>query len=173
MADAAHVRDKRVLRQKDAVAEVVRLDTREPQRDGVAGEIGDGIGTGEERRAGALVGAPRPRRRHVHLGVGVGETAVVRAQQVVALGLGNDLREGAPRFRKEAFQARDEPVDLALPAQEDAPQDETAAALGMRLAVGEREGAAPRAAEHEPPVDLEVLPQTLDIGDQVRRGVVL
>jgi hypothetical protein len=43
----------------------------------------------------------------------------------------------------------------------------------MRFAVSEREGAAPRAAEHEPALDLEVLPQPLDIGDEVRGRVLL
>jgi hypothetical protein len=42
----------------------------------------------------------------------------------------------------------------------------------MRFAVGERERAAPRAAENEPAVDAQVPAQPLDVGDEMRRGVV-
>ncbi len=43
---------------------------------------------------------------------------------------------------------------------------------GMGFAVGERERAAPRAAEHQPAFDAEMRAQRLDVGDEMRRGVV-
>ena len=45
-------------------------------------------------------------------------------------------------------------------------------ALRMLLRIGERERRAPRAAEHLPAFDPEMLAQRFDVGDQVPRGVV-
>jgi hypothetical protein len=42
----------------------------------------------------------------------------------------------------------------------------------VRLGVGERQRAAPRSAEDEPALDLEVLAQPLDVGDEVGGRVV-
>ena len=42
----------------------------------------------------------------------------------------------------------------------------------MRLRIGQRQGAAPGAAEQQPALDAEEAPQRLDVGDQVRGGVV-
>src|SRR5688572_29882309 len=42
----------------------------------------------------------------------------------------------------------------------------------MRDAVGDRERAAPRPAEHEPALDPEMMPQTLEVVDEQRCGVV-
>ncbi len=44
---------------------------------------------------------------------------------------------------------------------------------GCASGVGDAEGAAPRAAEHLPAVDAEVLAQALDVGDEVPGGVVV
>src|SRR5262249_32393535 len=60
-----------------------------------------------------------------------------------------------------------EPVDLELPAEEDAAQDQAQHALGVRHSVGEAEGAAPAAAEHDPAADAEILADLLDVADKV------
>jgi hypothetical protein len=43
---------------------------------------------------------------------------------------------------------------------------------GVRLGVGQGEGAAPRAAEDLPALDGEVLAQALDVGHEVPGGVL-
>ena len=43
----------------------------------------------------------------------------------------------------------------------------------MRLSVGERERGSPRAAEHLPAFDSEVLAKRFEVGDEVPRGVVV
>jgi hypothetical protein len=63
-------------------------------------------------------------------------------------------------------------VQLARPEQEDAAQHQLAHHFRVTLRVGERQRAAPRAAEHLPAADREVLAQRLDVRDQVPRGVV-
>ena len=65
-----------------------------------------------------------------------------------------------------------EPVDLLLAQEEDAAQHQLGDALGVRLRVGERERAAPRAAEDLPALDAEVRAERLDVGDQMPGGVV-
>jgi hypothetical protein len=65
-----------------------------------------------------------------------------------------------------------EPLELAAAQREDAAQDHLADAIGVLLRVRERERAAPRAAEHLPALDAEVLAQRFHVGDQVPGGVV-
>ena len=133
------------------------------------------------RGVGAQRAASRPsqrlqalRRAQPHLGVVAGQAPVVGVQQIAALGLGDRREVVLPRVGEEAARAvLVEPVDLALAQQEDAAQHQLGHALGVRLRVGERERAAPRAAEHLPALDAEVLAQPLDVGDEVPGGVVL
>jgi hypothetical protein len=87
----------------------------------------------------------------VHGGIGIGEPLVVGGQEIVALGRGNDLGERSPGFRIERAQAVEEPVDLAPAAEEDAAQDESRAAPGMRLAVREREQDPPNTSQRSMP----------------------
>ena len=78
-----------------------------------------------------------------------------------------------PGVREEGARAPlVEPVDLPLADEEDPAQHQLGHALRVRLGVGERQRAAPRAAEDLPPLDAEVLAQRLDVGDQVPRRVV-
>ena len=60
-----------------------------------------------------------------------------------------------------------------MPEQEDAAQHELGDDVGMLLGVGQREGGAPRAPEHHPPLDAEVGAHPLDVVHEVPRGVVL
>src|SRR5262249_54099354 len=80
--------------------------------------------------------------------------------------------EIAPDLRREGAHAVEEPLDLAPAAEEDAAQHQRLAALGMLFGVGDGERRAPGAAEHDPAVDAEMAAQPLEVGDQVRRGVV-
>jgi len=108
----------------------------------------------------------------VHGGVGIGQSLVVGGEQVAALGGGYDLREGPPRLREQRAQAVEKPLDLAPAAQEHAAQYEARTTLGVRFAIGQRKRAAPRAAEHEPALDPEMLAQPLDVGHEMQCGVV-
>jgi hypothetical protein len=81
--------------------------------------------------------------------------------------------KSAPGLRREFAQAIEEPVDLRLAAQEDAAQRETAHPARMMLGIGQCEGGAPGAAEHEPAIDAEMRAQLLHVLDQMRRRIVL
>src|SRR5690606_13999853 len=72
----------------------------------------------------------------------------------------------------QARAALVEPLELPAPEQEDAAQHELAHAPGVLLGVGERERATPRAAEHLPALDPELLPERLDVRDEVPGRVV-
>ena len=60
-----------------------------------------------------------------------------------------------------------EPEELAPAQEEDAAQHERLAAIRVRLGVGQRKRAAPAPAEHDPPVDAEVLAQLLDVRHEI------
>ena len=112
-------------------------------------------------------------RRHVPRGIGIGQAAIVVAEKVVALGFGQEAGKRAPRFRKDLSHAAQEPVELRWPREKDPAQHQSQAAIRVRFGVGERQRRAPRAAEDRPPFDPQVLAQPLEIGDEVRRAVVL
>ena len=107
------------------------------------------------------------------VGIAIGQAAIVVAQEVAALGRRQMLGEVAPRLGEDRAHAVEEPVDLGARAQEDAAQDEAGDALGMLQAVGQRQRAAPRAAEQQPLVDAEMGPQPLHVGDEMAGGVVV
>ena len=91
-----------------------------------------------------------------------------RAEQIVPLGGRNRRQVLLPLLRKQQARAElIEPGQLELPQQEDAAQHELADGGGMRFRVRERERAAPRAAEHEPAVELQMAAQALHVGDEV------
>src|SRR5690606_34841293 len=98
-------------------------------------------------RARRFVGAPGARGGQVDLRVRMREPAQIGLQQVMALRFRYVADESAPGFGKEAAQAIEKPIDFVAAAEEDAPQDEREAALGMRGAIRQRERAAPGAAE--------------------------
>ena len=55
----------------------------------------------------------------------------------------------------------------SLPGRGDTEEDHLGDALRMGFGVGQAEGRAPRCAEEKPALDAQVLPQALDVGDQV------
>jgi hypothetical protein len=66
-----------------------------------------------------------------------------------------------------------EPVDLRARAEEDAAQDEARDARGIFQPVGQRQGAAPRAAEKKPLFHAQVRPQFFHVGHEIAGGVVV
>jgi hypothetical protein len=65
------------------------------------------------------------------------------------------------------------PVDLFPSQQENPTQHKFGDALGMRLGIGQRQGAAPGAAEHLPAFDAEMFADALHVGHQMPSGVVV
>ena len=138
------------LGHEGAVGEVVRLDARQGQGEAAMVRFEGRARRRIERRAGRLVAAPGARRRAMVVGIAVDQAAIVVAQQIAALGRRQMLGEVAPRLGEDRAHAVEEPVDLRARAEEDAAQDEAGHALGMLQAVGQRQRAAPRAAEQQP-----------------------
>ena len=97
--DAPDVGEKGVVRQENVVDEIVRLDPRDRERHGVVVEMRDQLGIGQQRRARALVAAPRVRGGHMDRGIAIDEPAVVVAEQVRAFDRGQELRERAAMLR--------------------------------------------------------------------------
>src|SRR5262249_40513877 len=101
------------------------------------------------------------------------EPLVVRPHEVAAL---------APRDRREVFLPRVgkqvtgtflvKPKELAPSKHEDSAEDESLAAIRVRLRVGEGERAAPAASEDDPPIDPQVPAQLLRILDKIPRRVL-
>ncbi|EFE50041.1 hypothetical protein NEIELOOT_01295 [Neisseria elongata subsp. glycolytica ATCC 29315] len=65
-----------------------------------------------------------------------------------------------------------QPVDFDLAAEEDAAQDQPAHAFGMGFGVGQREGAAPRAAEYQPAFDAQHFAYFFNVGHQIPSRVL-
>src|SRR5438067_4346551 len=105
MPDTADLRDEIARPRKQIMAEVMRFEPRQPERQPVLAERGDRLGVGQKRRAGALVDAPGARRRHVDARVGVDQPPVIRREQILPLVLRQKAGEGAPRFGEKCARA--------------------------------------------------------------------
>ena len=109
----------------------------------------------------------------MNIGTAIDQAAIVVAQQIAAFADRQMLGEVAPRLGEDCAHAMEEPFDLLLRAEKDAAQDEAAGAFRMADAVGQRERAAPRAAEKQPPRDAEMNAQLLHVADQMAGRVVV
>ena len=93
---------------------------------------------------------------------------MVGREDVGALGVVEEREEVRPAVRKDPLRAAAErPEDLRAPGEKDAAEDQPRAALRVGLRVGEAEGRAPGAAEDEPFLEAEPLPDPLRVGDEV------
>ena len=104
-----------------------------------------------------------------YLGIRACEQARIRVDQAaVALTGGDGIAEPRPRLRDEAADVARDPLDVAARRRGDAEQHHLGHASRVLLGVREAELGAPRPAEDEPPLDAELRPQQLDVGDLVR-----
>mmetsp|Transcript_45142 Transcript_45142/g.114275 ORF Transcript_45142/g.114275 Transcript_45142/m.114275 type:complete len:371 (-) Transcript_45142:85-1197(-) len=121
-----------------------------------------------------LVRAPHRRRAAPRGRVLRRQPAVVRHQGVGSLRLAQVLREPRPGLRVHGgHPSAVHPVDLAVPHEADAAQDEPRHPAGMRLRVREGQRDAPGAPEQQPALDPQLAPQLLVVGNQRLRGVAL
>ena len=155
-----------MIRGEEAIVrEEMRLQPRQRQR--IVRELTDQIRVGNQRRAAAFVLAPGPREGQMHARIGIEQAPHVSAQHIAALALGQHLDELAPGFRIDMARTAEKPFDFTRAAEEHAAQDETEAALWHRLPVGQRQRAAPGAAEQKPLPDSQVFAQALQILNQM------
>ena len=100
----------------------------------------------------------------------------VRAMQETAVGLGKIaltvvLRDAVavtvPRLWKQLAEAPGDEVGLRSSAGSGAGQHQPGDKLHVALGIGESENRSPGAAEDQPPVDTEVPPQSLQVGEEV------
>src|SRR5205814_9495033 len=112
-------------------------------------------GRGAARRA-----TPGARGLDANLLVIAGQAAIVSADHVAALALGDYFQKFFPDVRENPAGAfLIEPFDFLRPAEKDAAEHQLGHPIGVLLGVSERQRAAPRSAEHLPLVDAEVLAQ--------------
>src|SRR5687768_14108239 len=97
---------------------------------------------------------------------------MIGAQEIAALGERQEFGEAPPRLWKEPAHAVEKPFELRRAAEKNPAQDESAAALGKCIAVGERERAPPRSAEQDPAIDPEREAKALDVLHEMRGRVV-
>ena len=127
---------------------------------------------GQQVQATAFVTAPTARGRQANGRVVAEQAFAVGAQQVAALRLGNVGDEGVVRLRKEVAHAVQKPVNFGRCAQKNAAQYKAGAALRVGLAVSQGQCGTPGAAKHQPALDTHQFAQALNVGQQVRGGVV-
>ena len=160
--------------EETGIDEIMVLDAREGEREmliGVARRVrlvrqqGDGAAFPHAPRLGGadLLGA-----------VAAGQALVIGGHQVAALSLRDRRQESLPQFGEHPGCAvLVVPQQLLAPQGEDAAHHQLGHAHRMGLGIGERKGAAPGAAEHQPLLDAHQGAQALDVGDQVPGGVVV
>lgn len=101
------------------------------------------------------------------------QPTVVGRQKVVPLLHGNWFNELLPGVRKELIGSLlVEPLNLAAPQGEDAPQDQFGHPVRMGFGIGERQSGTPGSTGHLPAPNAKVLAKALHVGNQVPRGVV-
>ena len=127
----------------------------------------------QQRRATRLVAIPDDRGRHVHGRIGIEQPSQVGAQQVATLGGWNVVDERLPVFRIDQPDRAEPPVEIDLAAQPDAAQDQRTTCLRMSGRVRQRERRAPRAAEHDPAIDVQMAAQGFDVAHQMLRRVLV
>ena len=74
-------------------------------------------------------------------------------------------------LREVPADAAGEPLHVGRPRERDRPEDHRADPLGVGHRIREAEGRPPGAAEEEPPVDPEVVPQPLQVRHEMGRRV--
>src|SRR3989344_5596407 len=134
----------------------------------------DDRGVGSERGSAAFPHRPGLGRVHARDFVIAGKSFVMRAQQVVALSLGDGRNKILPVIGKYAVGAvLVEPANFPWPAQKDTTQNQPEHPLRMGLGIGERQRCAPGTAEQRPALDAKMVAESLHVRDQVPSGVVL
>ena len=101
------------------------------------------------------------------------EPSIVRLHDVaVAFGSRQCITQALPLRREQNCRAATKPpIELLAASGGDAEQDDLGDAMWISLRIRERQRAAPRAAQHQPSIDVEMLAQPLDIRDEVGGGV--
>ena len=113
-------------------------------------------------------------RLHLHRPVVRHQAAMIRAQKIAPLRLGDGAHEPLERVGEDHRGAvLVEPVQLTLGDEEHAAQDQGLHPLRVGDGVGQSQGRAPGAAEHRPLLDADLLAQPLDVLDQLPGVVVL
>ena len=80
--------------------------------------------------------------------------------------------ERAPCLGEKPAHTGHEPFDLVAPAQEDAAQRKSEAMLRMRFGIRKCETGPPGSTEDEPAIDIEMLPEGLNVRDEMSCRVV-
>ena len=154
------------------VRHIMILDPRHRDRMLVFGEFLEHRRIGQQGDGQSFPQAPRLGGAQLGRLVVGGQATAIRLDQVAALVLRHHRQEIVPAFGINFGRAIFvEPVEFALAEQEDAAQDDFGDAVGMRLRIGEAQGRAPAAAEHQPFFDTAHFAQPLDVLDQVPGGV--
>ena len=152
--------------------EVVRDDARERHAEPRVLVARVRLRVGGRRHDGVLPRAPVARGLLAHGYVRIVQQLVVGSDEVaVAHALGDAGPEPLPCLREIPADTVVQPVDLRPACRADRHQHHFRHPIRMLLRVRERERRAPAVAEHEPPLDTEVLAELLDVTDEVRRRV--
>lgn len=165
MLDARDVREEiPVFLEEATVDEVVAFDARESFGELVLANSLDEIGVGDEAARASFPDAPCSGSNDANVAIVARESFVVGPDHVVALLDWNRGEILLPRLREDSARSvLVVPKNFLRPQKEDAAQHELGDAARMLLRIGQRQGAAPRAAEELPTVDSQVLADPLHV----------
>jgi monoamine oxidase len=167
--EPAGVADHRTLLEKGPVCRVVGADAhhRLQGRHVTAAEHSPAPGRlqGED---GVFPPAPGQRRLGPDGGIGVSHQPGISGVQIGgAGGTGHDRAETLAILREKPASALVKPVGLAAPARGNGRQHDLRHPFRKAFCVGKCEGRPPGPAGDQPPVDAQMLPQGLDIRDEM------
>ena len=103
----------------------------------------------------------------MHRRVRIVEASPIGRKNVGLFLLRNQRAKCSASFGEKLLHPGHEPVDFRPCAGKYTAQNEAQASVRMRLAIGKRQRAAPRAAEQYPPLDASRPPQYFQVGNQV------
>ena len=160
-----------VGRHEGLIDEVVALDARQAQCQASLAEGGcePSAGSSVPQRASQPTSWP-PRAAHL---VGASQAPVVGVQQITSFACGSAPRSPAKGRETGGWRPAGRTSGFLRPTQEDTAQHQRADPIRVGLGIGEGQGRAPGAAEHDPAVDAEQLAHKLDVRDQIPGGVLL
>ena len=166
------ISDESAAIEESLVHEIVVLDASEGKRVMWIRESRDDIRPPKKSNGRRLPGRPGYGGRTMDGWIGIIELPAISVDQVAPIVDRNQRNECLPQVGEDRFGSSFvEPIKFALSQGEDPAKHKLGYAFRVRLHVGERKRAPLGSTENQPTIDAQILPQQLEIIDEMPGGV--